>query len=287
MPSPVSGFVHTSMQEDFKEYFFGVAFEGNDVIFHQGGLDKRRSHKETKFSPEEGSYVFCEMSENDFSIRTDPSGMCKLYVYERGGDWAVSDSFYELCVSIKNLNWPLNPNLAAIHSTRITGPLGDQLLSFSTIFDEISLLPHWKKIVIKENRLTRKISDDYDFSKREPLSYNEALGKHLFNSVSRISTLLSDDEIKVISDITGGIDSRIPVSLLIGDGRLDSVSFFSKPGDGKASEDREIAEIIASRFGLNHLHRYPEGARALDYIEWKRRCLGIYPLFLVSFRLSN
>ena len=41
----------------------------------------------------------------------------------------------------------------------------------------------------------------------------------------------------------------------------------------------EIAEIIASRFGLNHLHRYPEGARALDYIEWKRRCLGIYPLF--------
>ena len=138
------------MQEDSKEYFFGVAFEGNDVIFHQGGLDKRRSHKETKFSPEEGSYVFCEMSENDFSIRTDPSGMCKLYVYERGGDWAVSDSFYELCVSIKNLNWPLNPNLAAIHSTRITGPLGDQLLSFSTIFDEISLLPHWKKIVIKK-----------------------------------------------------------------------------------------------------------------------------------------
>ena len=62
--------------------------------------------------------------------------------------------------------------------------------------------------------------------------------------------------------------------------------FFSKPGDGKASEDREIAEIIASRFGLNHLHRYPEGARAL-IISNGRGDASESTLFFGLFRLSN
>ena len=142
MPIPVSGFFISSLEEKYENLFFGVAFEGNDIIFHQDGLNIRNNKKNEKFLPEEGSYINIIQLKDGIHISTDPSGMCKLYIYEDGINWGVSDSFYELCSEIKNLGWNIEPNLAAIHSTKIGGWFGDQLLSYNTVFKQIKLVPH-------------------------------------------------------------------------------------------------------------------------------------------------
>ena len=88
MPTPVSGFAYSFTR---KSHFFGVAFEGKDIIFHQGGLDRGEAEI-IPDSHQRKDHSFREFSENEFSIRTDPSGMSKLYVCERARI-AISDPF--------------------------------------------------------------------------------------------------------------------------------------------------------------------------------------------------
>jgi hypothetical protein len=262
------------------EVFFGVAFEGADIVFHQEGLNHRNSVREEEFRPQEGNYIHGKFEHDEYVIRTDPFGYCKLYVYKNGGDWILSDSYYEVLRFAKSKQFPLSPNIGYVESQKIGGMFGDQFTSFKTAFNEIELVPHWfsARILLDTNSL----AFDSNQKTTETLQYMESLVSFLNLSRNRMNTWISHDQFVISSDVTGGIDSRVPISMISNLGLAHKVSLFSKPGDyEKLNLDRNISSEIARTFGFVHTQTYPNFSRTITYEVWKQRCLGVYPVFFV------
>jgi len=280
LPIPVYGRVFSSASSPpDSSFFWGVAFEGSDIIFQEHGLMERNQNKTTRFKPEEGSYIIGEFVENKLTLRTDPFGNCKLYLYRRDGDWAISDSYYNLLSFAKEQNFPLTPNIGHIEAQRIGGMMGDQFISFTTAFEEVRLLPQWQSVEISsENQVQFHTIALYKGSGE----YMQSLVDFLNKARSRMKTWIEHPRFTVSSDITGGIDSRIPLAMIASLGLEASVSVLSKPGDSEQiTLDREISTEMVDLVGFRHLHAFPSFSQTLTFETWRERCLGLYPIFFV------
>ena len=281
MPIPVSGRVFCS-QDRMPEtnFFWGVAFEGINIIFQQFGLDERNAATGEEFRPEEGSYILGEGQDSCFTLRTDPFGNCKLYMYRNGSDWIISDSYYNLLSHAKMRGYELTPNIGHVEAQRIGGMMGDQFISFKTAFEEVELVPQWNLLKITKNG-DLIVDQTVEFYSGNG-EYQTSLLEFLTKSMSRMKTWIGFERFTVSSDITGGIDSRVPLAMVAHLGLQNQVSVLSKPGHSEQiTLDREISAEIVDMIGFEHRHAYPNFPQTLTFEVWRERCLGVYPVFFV------
>jgi hypothetical protein len=272
-----------------EHHLHGICFQDEDLIIGNEGYEKYRAVRQRDIrAGQDGSYIVVRPSENETVIGTDFSGYYKLFLYQRGEKWALSNSFIELVRYVASKNLPVTVDENHLASFFIEGPFGDQLTSLRTSVKEIRLIPSTMEAVLTKaffgTALTlRPVSAASGHALNEK-SYREILQDYLRLWVGRMATMLQAD-LYMRSDLTGGQDSRAILSLMlaaaqnIGDAFIRQVNFTSDKG---AKGDFTIASQIAERFRLRFMDKSedPRVPVRLDtskaYEKWKSLCLGVY-----------
>lgn len=272
-----------------EHYLHGICFQDEDLIIGHGGYEKYRAVRQRDIQTgQDGSYIVIRTSESETVIGTDFSGYYKLFLYQRGEKWALSNSFIELVRYAAGKNLPVTIDESHLASFFIDGPFGDQLTSLRTSVKEIRLIPSTMEAVLTKaffgTALTlRSVSAASNHAPNER-GYREVLRDYLKLWVGRMATMLQAD-LYMRSDLTGGRDSRTVLSLMLaaaqnsGDDLIRQVNFTS---DTSAKGDFAIASQIAERFRLRFMDkredpRVPVRLRTSEaYEKWKSLCLGVY-----------
>lgn len=275
-------FLFSSAEPPPDHYFQGYCFTGSDYVFGPEGADEyRRQTGQTVGPGEDGCYVSAYRDGAEFVFGTDFSGNKKLYYYSDLGFWAVSNSLSRMIAHLGSHGIKVSPNrvqLAAAGSGQSSSAL-NQLSSFDTIAHGIRLLPIKTQLAIGPRAVGWR-----PVPARPAKSYADALAEHVGTWVERLATLLSVPGLSVSSDLTGGIDSRVVLALLLrarhylGDVRAN-LRFGSAPTRGETT-DIEIATEICESYGLQlNTPRPPSPHRFTpqeSYLSWRQLCLGTY-----------
>ncbi|MBF9197507.1 hypothetical protein [Microvirga terrestris] len=267
----------------------GICWQGEDLIIGNKGYKKYRAAQRAEIQPgQDGSYIIVNTYREEAVIGTDFSGYYKLFLYQRGEKWALSNSFIELVRYTASRNLPVTIDENHLSSFFIPGPFGDQLTSLRTSVKEIRLIPSTMEAVLTKaffgTALTLRPVSTASGHALNVRSYREALQDYLRLWVGRMATVLKSG-LYVRSDLTGGRDSRAVLSLMlaaarnIGSDFIRQINFTSEIG---AKGDFALACQIAERFQLRFMDKR-EDLRVpirLDtseaYEKWKSLCLGVY-----------
>ena len=219
---PDSLFFLSSREADWPEnnIFKGMAITHDAVILNEGGYskwlaDQKISNVENQ-SFVSGRYALVNVhNENEFSVETDSAGMELLFLYRCGNCWAISNSFLFLAEKVKLLNWKLTLYPPAFYGMYEVGSMSAQLISGNTLFEEIQLVPSYKKIIANKNstqiileKITRGNTVD---------EYEESICEFYSRYASVINSIKEND-IPLYADLSGGVDSRVTFSLALASG---------------------------------------------------------------------
>lgn len=178
-------------------------------------------------------------------ILCDPFGSSIVYIYESSHLFAASSDLSSLRDGIEKFGIRLEKNLqyAALYVASNTGGL-----SQSSYKNVRSLQPH-KYLTMNANTLTEnKYSQWVDISFPE-LSYDELLEKAALEIVGNIEAALTHDTQIRISQLTGGLDSRLVLAALLASGHAGKFSFYCA---GNVKEpDKVVARQLSTQFDLN------------------------------------
>lgn len=264
--------------------FLGYAFCGSDIVI---GEDGRRSYetapgKQIEFGLD-GSYVLIRRRGKSVEIGTDYNGHGKLFLYRSGRYWAVSNSFFSLVEHVRTQSYPVTLDLAHLSSFHVKNTMGVQLLSLRTAVREIELVPTHRILRLEDGNLTSTIRPESEIDQAH--SYDEALARFLAEWTSRIVTLINCPA-KLVCDITGGLDSRSVLAIVLAAGKkardptLSRVHFNS---NASQTEDFAVAQELAKASGVKlgggtnlFSDRRPTGEEA--YRRWQQLYLGTYTL---------
>lgn len=250
-----------------------------DLFFRMGGTIPTAS---------EGRYIICENRKNKIDIQTDPMGQDLLFYYISDNYWAISNSYYSLVNYLKRKNINISLSLAACCSFFLPGSYGNQLLSNSTLSNEIRILGIDKKLSI--DKKSKKIKITKNKTEYNHVNANSKKGIEIINQwlsiwLSFIKTAIDNNEVINI-DISGGRDSRMVLALILASKvDLTKIRFISNPN---AAEDFKIASILANelKFQLNkeqrktQFHHIPSEKK---YDLWKAGSMGVYtPVYFPS-----
>lgn len=264
--------------------FHGYAYCGSDIIIGEEG---RRSYEAVRSKPIEfgldGSYVLVRKQGDRVEIGTDYNGHGKLFCYRSGRYWAVSNSFFKLLEHVQSRSRPITLDLAHLAGFFVKNTMGVQLLSLRTAVREIELIPTHRNLCIEGGNLTSVVRADQETDQAQ--SYDEAMARFLAEWTSRIITLINSP-VKMVCDITGGLDSRSVLAMvlaageLVDDPTLKRIHFNS---NSSQSVDFDIAKRLAKTAGVNlgagtnlFSERRPTGERA--YSAWQQLYFGTYTL---------
>lgn len=268
--------------------FVGNAFIGSDIVIGPGGMNAYvEATGATIPGNEDGCYLSVTRDGEQVRIENDFMGNMPIFYYCEGGYWAASNSFRRLAMWVRDSGRSLTPNPPQIEALASKDVFLRQLSSFETVFREIRLLPSFCGLVSARG--------DLETRPRDPLAavgYAEGLARFLSIWEGRIGALLEDDESRVNVDISGGIDSRTTLAVVLraierrGGKAPPSLTFHtsSHPVDAR---DREVAREIAAEFGLKFgrggRRRRAVGGDARCYLSaatmvdrWLDICLGTY-----------
>ena len=133
----------------------GYAFQGLDLVIDDDG---RRSYGGAVEAGEDGSYVSVSTTGRAAAIGTDRAAYSRLFVYRSGDRWVVGSSFIEVAEEAARNGWALTPAPYRLQTFAMTTNIGNQLVTHSTVFDEISLLPADRWIQITRGAFRLKLS---------------------------------------------------------------------------------------------------------------------------------
>lgn len=266
----------------------GMAFSGTDVIIGDDGYQRFLKTRGSTLKPGmDGSYVTINAENGIWEIGTDFGGYSRLYYYEHGDYWAISNSFYDLSEHLSANQFPMSAYLPGAGGMRISGALGQQPLSDRTPIEEIRLLPRSQMIRIcpqAERGQFQRVPAPHDaegLDNREA-SYEDGVRRYIKTWIGRYVTILNSD-IHLTCDVTGGLDSRTNLALLLRAAKVADVDLASTVhfnSNSGLKRDRMISEMIAKHFnfpiGLASTKDYRRIDLHESYRIWKSHYLHSY-----------
>jgi hypothetical protein len=292
--------VYSSKDDLPNRLLLGMAFSATDAIVGSDGYKQFLKVRERQIRPGmDGAYVVINAQGDTFEVGTDFGGYGRIYFYECGDLWAISNSFYDLSEHLKANNLPMSAYLPGAAGMQIDGALGQQPLSDRTPISEIRLLARSQMIrispMLKKGQLQRvPAPNDAEGFAILDTSYEDGMRNYLKTWIGRYVAILNSD-VHLTCDVTGGLDSRTNLALLLraaavsGNDVANTVHFNSNPG---LPRDRMISEKIATHFGFeignSTTKSFPRAAHKTSYISWKTNYLHSYwPVYFLSVSRSD
>lgn len=264
--------------------FTGYAFSGLDLIVGDQGYRDWLLEKRTALAPhEDGCYFLAQPTRGGYQISADYKGYCKIYIYRHLNEWAVSNSFSTLVEFAHTQSWPvtLDEHVFATHSFQ--GAFWQQSATFETSVKEISLLPRTYLIdVTREGSLSIAPTATPSDSEIHG-TYAEALSEFQRMWVGRLGTVLRHTPNVLTAELTGGLDSRVVLSLLLSL-RQHFPTYFSRQlfmkSNPSQTEDLQVATRLCKVFRLNLNKAIPPGQHGIGIYDpvtrWWDISLGAY-----------
>ncbi|WP_058369959.1 hypothetical protein [Psychrobacter sp. ENNN9_III] len=274
-------FLFASNKENPQVFFQGYCFIGSDYISgSEGQKDFYNKTGKRINGSEDGCYIYAERINNDYLFSTDFLGYKKVFYYWTDDMWVVSNSIQLIADYLKENKISLKANFSQLSAIGIhKGSFFNQLYSVNTFIEGVKLLPAGCTLKISKSECSiERIKRLNVFS-----SYEEGLSLFIGTWTARLQGLL-ESNIHIISDLTGGADSRAVFTLLKKAKDL-SLSGSDYPmlscGSSKGNTlDLEIARDIAGcyEYPINvrrqHIENKYSGQES--YESWKALCLGVY-----------
>lgn len=278
--------------------FQGHAFVDSDYVFGQDGALNYEAYRGTPVGPgEDGCYVTMARENDKYTIGVDHNGSKKLFYYEQGVRWCISNSLVLLTEHLGERGIPLTVNFPNLAAFKAPGTFASQQATTTTIFNEIKLLPtSWTLSVTNEGL---QIHKRWPAKATAVTSYRRALDDFITTWISRLRTLLRDERTWLNVDLSGGVDSRTMFALVAAarteerDQRAQGQVYLrSSTAPGQVDDwnaATEIAdhykwELNGSMVGRPALPRLTSEER---YIGWRDLSLGVYSSIYFPDRRAN
>lgn len=265
------------------DHFEGYCFAGTDFISgHEGARAYEKARGRAVEPGNDGSYSVVTSRADSVEVGTDARGSVKLYLYRRAGVWAISTSL-PLLVDLLRAR-----GLNVKHRPAILFPLGldlnftHQQVTTQSMFEDISLVPSFEKVVIREEKVTLESA----YGEGSENSYEESLSSYVSIWKARLRLLLSDPRTSLSADLTGGQDSRVCFAFAHSTGLLSTTSANARLASNVGQlKDFEIADSIAQKYGyslntqIERPRARPSGERGFN--RWREKSMGTYlPVYL-------
>ncbi|WP_413616402.1 tRNA-specific 2-thiouridylase [Halomonas cupida] len=263
--------------------FSGIAYVGDCIVINQPGMDEYlKDHDIDISSLSEGRFSVAVNDGNTIVAKSDNMGQDAMFYYYKNGIWGLSNSLYLLAKHLCENRVSLSVNYETLASMMVSHSSAQQLISNQTPFNEIRVLPAEKFIRVSHginpNRVDivewTDLSNDGDVSEDE---YRAILSNFVVESSSRAIALLDSFSGHEKVDISGGVDSRVVLSLIAASGRdLSGINFCSNPNAG---DDFRVASNLMDKVGgtiKNRPFNYEKSSISDIYNLWKVGNLGVY-----------
>lgn len=199
-----------------------------------------------------GVFINVNVTDNEIKIYQDFNGSYGIYLFKDDNYFAISNSFWKLVEYLKS-NYQLSVNEDFTKSRF----LRDKLYSFSyndTFINEIELLP--RNIIFHINKENSKYYFEEIDYEESTIELNSKEGLELldnwFNKWVKILRALKEKTNNISFDLSGGIASRVILSILLNsDIDLNKVQINSLTDSiNNHQKDLKIANEIAKEIGL-------------------------------------
>lgn len=266
-----------------KPTLLGYAFQGADLVIDDDGM---RQYGDVH-PGDDGSYIAVTRTWNTATVGTDSAGYSRLYAYRDGANWIVGSSFIEVAETAADNNWPLTPRPSTFDAFTMRGSVGNQLITHSTAFCEIALLPAGQNVTISGLRpkLTRIAVPNVPEG-----TYQQHLVAYVTELIGRMRTLIRSG-LPVCSEITGGKDSRVVLAALLAahESQVPLGEVVRFRSDPRALPDIRVAEALSAEHGLLVNSRRSPGGVPMSGQEslnmWRTHDLGVYgPIYFPKAR---
>ncbi|WJS86325.1 hypothetical protein [Paracoccus sp. TOH] len=243
-------FSQDSLPQEF--YFDGYCFLGSDYISgREGVIEYERENCRLIEFDEDGCYFLGRPTDGGFKFGADFQGNARIFLYRSEKRWALSNSFARLLDHIRANDLPFSVCSHQLDSWRIRAPFGQQPNSFKTAINEIVLVPSWCEVIVGGDGA--KLNPRKD--RNNGAIYQEAISNFVRVWANRIASLVDRSDISVTVDVSGGVDSRANLALLLA---MRSKGFgnnvhFNSSKTGGVKGDFEVASKLAEKyhFSLN------------------------------------
>ncbi|WP_151718739.1 hypothetical protein [Gemmobacter serpentinus] len=276
------------------EVFAGYYFHATDFISGPRGYAAFRKAGGPLPEAEDGCYVHGLRTDEDLIFSADYCGYHKLFYIHRPGFWAVSNSLWQIAHAMRRAGLMPEPDLAQLAAVEAEGtifPTGRgmffaQMSTFDTVIQGVKLLPHRMRLRIGPSGARLEA-----LPPRAPQgSYADALSRELGIWVARIATLAAQDRL-LHADLTGGLDSRTVLSILLAGSGGEGLFLNSATG-ARQVRDLKVAQSLSARLSLPLNQPLPRKPPALGPGEafevWRDLCLGAYhPIYFPRHRVTN
>lgn len=262
-----------------KFYFSGIAFEDNDVYL---GISDKDIPFNNIDNLEQGRFFVAYEKDGKKIFKTDNTGQELIFYYSGPTGWALSNSFKFLAEHLHSHGVQLTINYASLMAFQGKHSFCEALTTDDTTIKEIALLGNDEQVEVQNEtdfQITRK--PENIIKSQDLLS----LASLYVSQWKQWLRALVDDlpEGSIVCDLTGGVDSRLVLALLISSGcDLRRVEFVSNP---LAQEDYRIAMELASRYGLSlnkERRKNPDRLTSEEKLELSlTSSLGVYHGFYV------
>ncbi|WP_123637307.1 hypothetical protein [Marinimicrobium koreense] len=214
-----------------------------------------------------GAFGLLAWTESEWEVALDQLAQYAVFIWREGDDYLISNSL-ELMIQVLKLHRvvvrksPENAVEALLYGTSFggaTGYVGVRLCCTTSL-------------VYSEGQLR---GDDYDFLNKlyasDSQTYDELLDKTV-TFLKSAARNLNPDKVggKILSDLTGGVDSRMVMSLLMCSSLpTEELEVFCLGSDARA--DKIVADYLVEKYGFKpgvfYNAKSPEGVSPADSIE--------------------
>lgn len=267
-----------------REAFDGYAFIGHGLAFSLEDVKRFSAddlHQE--IPAEDGCYILLQQVGDRWILSTDHSGYRKIYLYRDGSYWAASSSLVRLAESIRSRGRRLTIDPVQFAGFNGLHSFTQQMTSSDTLFREITLVPAGKALIIRDDGTC------WTDKQGAPETVG-TLREYLLTWIGRIASLISAEDVKIRSELSGGIDSRTVAAILSAARNVLSlpaadVRFTSNP-QPKDPRDLTVASSVAEflGIGLETAGTKPAGRKLSSsetFQRWRDQNLGVYlPLYI-------
>ncbi|WP_114558764.1 hypothetical protein [Desertihabitans aurantiacus] len=278
-------FLFSSFQPPPRRFFQGFAFVDEHYIAGQEGALAFEAQIGAPMRPgEDGCYVVATETESGYRIGVDHVGLQKMFYYDNGDVWCVSNSVAMIAEHLTAHGVRVSANLPQLTSHKMPHTFAMQLSSTRTAFNEIRLAPLHCAVEIVDGhlRLVR--------IPRLPAApdYTEGLRRFVSTWARRVQTMLSSERVWFDVDLSGGVDSRTVFAFVRAAQNQNPSDDIMRRINLRSSRSEHLAEDLAAASTVAEAFEMPINGPQPDrpkppaltgwerYEAWRRIHLGVY-----------